>query len=46
MKEPRKQKKDQKNRVRKRRVAGRIYGMKYSLKGHEVRNSQKDGIKK
>ena len=29
---------DQKNRVRKRRVVGRIYGTKYSQKGHKDRN--------
>ena len=37
---------DRKNRVRKRRVVGRIYGMKYSLKGHEDRNRHKDRMKR
>ena len=34
------------NRVRKRRVVGRIYGMKYSWKGHEDRNRHKNRIKR
>ena len=38
--------KDQKSRVRKRRVVGRIYGMKYSWKGHKDRNRHKNRIKK
>ena len=36
--------KDQKNRVRKRRVVGRIYGMKYRWKGHKDRNGHKSRI--
>ena len=35
-----------KNRVRKRRVVGRIYGMKYSWKGHKDRNRHKSRIKR
>ena len=42
MKGPIKQKKGRKNRVRKRRVVGRIYGMKYSWKGHKDRNRHKN----
>ena len=38
MKGPIKQKQDRKNRVRKWRVVGKIYGIKYSLKGHKDRN--------
>ena len=34
-----------KNRVRKRRVVGRIYGMKYSGKGHKDRNRHKNRVK-
>ena len=30
--------------MRKRRVVGRIYGMKYSLKGHKDRNRHKNRI--
>ena len=41
---PQRQKWDRKNRVRKRRVVGRIYGMKYSWKGHKDRNSHKNRI--
>ena len=37
---------DRKNRVRKRRLVGRIYGMKYSRKGHQKRNRQKNRIKR
>ena len=37
---------DRKNRVRKRRVVGRIYGMKYSWKGHKERNRHKNRIKR
>ena len=41
LKGPVRQKQDQKDRVRKRRVVERIYGMKYSWKGHRDRNSHK-----
>ena len=34
-----------KNRVRKRRVVGRIYGLKYSGKGHKDRNRHKNRVK-
>ena len=34
---PIRQKSDRKNRVRKQRVVGRIYGMKHSSKGHKDR---------
>ena len=34
-----------KNKVRKRRVFGRIDGMKYSLKGYKDRNRHKNKIK-
>ena len=46
MKGPIRQKYDRKNRVRKRRVVGRIYGMKYSSKGHKDRKRLKNRIKK
>ena len=46
MKGPIRQKLDQKNRVRKRRVVGRIDGMKYSSEGHKDRNKHKNRIKK
>ena len=36
LKGPIRQKSDQKNRVKKRRVLGRIYGMKYSWKGRKT----------
>ena len=38
--------KDLKERVRKRKGFGRIYGMKYSRKGHKDRNRHKSRIKK
>ena len=38
--------KDRKNRVRKRRVVGRIYGMKYGWKGHKNRNRLKSRTKR
>ena len=34
------------NKVRKRRVVGRIYRMKYSWKGHKNRNRHKNRIKR
>ena len=37
---------DQKNRVRRRWVVERIYGMKYSWKGHKDRNRRKNRTKK
>ena len=37
---------DQKNRVRKRGVVGRIYGMKYSRKGHKGRKRHRNGMKR
>ena len=40
------QKLDRKNRVKKRRVVRRIYGMKHSWKGHKDRNRHKNRIKK
>ena len=40
------QKEDRKNRVRKRRVVRRIYGMKYSWKGHKDRNTYKNRMKR
>ena len=46
MKEPIRQKSDQENRVKKQRVVGRIYGMKYRRRGHKDRNGHKNGIKK
>ena len=46
MKGPIRQREDWKNRVRKRRVVGRIYGMKYSSRGHRDRNRHKKRIKK
>ena len=45
MKGPIKRRKDRKNRVRKRRVVGRIYGTEYSGKGHKGRNRHKNIIK-
>ena len=45
LKGPIRQKEDRKNRVRKRRVVGRIYWMKYSWKGLKDRNRQKNRIK-
>ena len=45
LKGPTKQKWDQKNRVRKRRVVGRIYGTKYSWKGHKDRTKLKNNKK-
>ena len=42
---PTRQIKDQKNRVRKWRVVRRIYGMKYSRKGHKDSNRHKNIIK-
>ena len=44
MKGPIRQREERKNRVRKRRVVGRIYGMKYSRKGHKDRNKLKNRI--
>ena len=41
MKGPTRQKEDQETRVRKRRVVGRIYGMKYCWQGHKDRNRHK-----
>ena len=38
--------KDQKNRVRKRWVVGRIYRKKYSWMGHKGRNRHKNRIKR
>ena len=38
--------KDRKHRVRKRKVVGRIYGMKYCWKGHENINGHKSRIKR
>ena len=46
MKGPIRQKLNQKNRVRKPRVVGRIDGMKYSSKGHKDRNRHKNRIKR
>ena len=46
MKGPIREKYDQKNRVREQRVVGRIYGMKYSSKGHKDRNRHKNRIKR
>ena len=46
MKGPVRQKYDQKNRVKKRRVVGRICGMKYDRKGHRDRNRHKNRIKR
>ena len=40
------QKKDWENGVRKRRDVGRIYGTKYSCKGHKDRNRHKNRIKR
>ena len=39
------QKEVRKNRVRKRRVVGRIYGIKYSRKGHKDRNRHRNRIR-
>ena len=46
MKGPIRPRQDRKNRVRKRRVIGRIYGMKYSPKGHKDRNRHKNRTKR
>ena len=40
------QNKDQKKRVRKQRLVGRIYGMKYSSKGHKDRNRHRNRVKR
>ena len=45
MKRPIRQKRDRKNRVRKQRVVGRIYGMTYGWKGHKDGNGHKNIIK-
>ena len=37
---------DQKNRARKRRIVGRIYGMKYISQGHKDRSRHKNRIKR
>ena len=42
---PVRQKQDRKHRVRKRRVVERIYGIKYSSKGHVDRNRHTNRIK-
>ena len=41
-----KQKEDWKNRMRKPRVVGRIYGMKYNEKVHKGRNRHKNRIQR
>ena len=46
MKGPTRQKCDCKNRVRKRRIVGRIYGMKYISQGHKDRSRHKNRIKR
>ena len=46
MKGPLRQKYDQKNRVRKRRVVGRTDGIKYGSKGHKETNGHKNRIKR
>ena len=46
MKGPIRQTSDQKNRVRKRRIVGRIYEMKYTWKGHNDRNRHKNRTKR
>ena len=46
MKGPIRQKYDRKNRVRKRRVVGRIYGMAYSGKVHKDRSRHTNRIKR
>ena len=46
MKGPIRQQLDRKNRVRKRRVVRRIYGVKYSWKGHTDRNRHKNRTKR
>ena len=35
-----------KNRVRKQRIVGRVYGIKYSLKGHKDKNRHKNRTKR
>ena len=46
LKGPIRQNQDRKNRVRKRRVVGRTYGIKYSWKGHKDRSRHKNRIKR
>ena len=46
MKGPMRKRYDRKNRVRKRRVVGRIYGMKYSRKDYKDRNRYRNGVKR
>ena len=46
MKGPIRQIQNRKNRVRKLRDVGRIYGMKYSGEGHENRSRHKNRIKR